>query len=470
MDLIFHSEHGETLDLASYLFHVRKHNVIMYIQNKEMRSIGKGIVPHTEDWFDFLGKNYIWVFDSCSCGHLQDWLRSRGELVFGGCAQGDHLENNRQAGQEWFKELGFKQPFSKNFTSIDSAIRFVETHSSRKYILKQNGDAPKSINHLGKFDGSVDMIYHLNELRKSWNSQEYGQFNCDLMEVVEGLEVAASAYFNGNDFLRSVDGRVVGFLNFEEKKEGDSGTGETCGEMGTTFIGVDDSHLLFKSIICCDGMVDKLRDIGFHGVFDINCIVDLENPKGIVALEPTMRLGVPATSYEFIEGLGCDPAEIIEACARGTTFDPQIKEGVGMVMCVVAKPFPCEMDVDEKATSIGERLWILDPKTGQPSPSAKFEDRLEMGPWAENHFSDEQREHIHLYNFEFALDEETGEGCYKVVSKNGYLLTVTGRQGTSIKQVRKSLIQYIKENLYLPGMKYRTDIGLRIEEYEDELV
>ena len=174
MDFIFYSEFGETLDLASYLANVQQHNVVMYIQDKASRSIGKGIVAHTEEWFDFLGKSFVWVFDSCSFGRLQDWLRSRGELVFGGCEAGDELENNRQLNQEWFKELGFKQPFSKNFTSLQSARKFIEKHSSdgKRYIMKQNGDAPKSINHLGKFDGGIDMLFHLSELEKSWNVQE----------------------------------------------------------------------------------------------------------------------------------------------------------------------------------------------------------------------------------------------------------------------------------------------------------
>ena len=458
MEFIFYSEYGETLDLASYLSHVKQHNVVMFIQDKASRSIGKGIVAQTKDWFDFLGKGFVWVFDSCSFGRLQDWLRSRGELVFGGCAEGDRLENDRQLNQSWFKELGFKQPFSKNFTSIDSVHRFVQNHAERQWILKQNGDAPKSINHLGKFVGSVDMLFHLDELKRSWNPQEYGAFDCDVMEVVEGLEVAASAFFNGSDFLRNQDGRIVGFLNFEEKKEANGGTGETCGEMGTTFIGVDDSNPLFNSIIGRPGIVEKLRDIKFHGVFDINCIVDLDDPKGIVALEPTMRFGIPSTSYEMIEGMVTDPGEVIEHCARGTAPAEglQIHEGIGMVMCVVAKPFPCEMDVEEKATSLGERLWLLNPKDGQPS--------TEEG----GQFSEEQREHVHLYNFEFTVDEESGEACYKVVTKSGYILTCTGR-GSSVKATRKALIKYIKENIYLPGMKYRTDIGERIEEYEDGL-
>jgi hypothetical protein len=117
-----------------------------------------------------------------------------------------------------------------------------------------------------------------------------------------------------------------------------------------------------------------------------------------------------------------------------------------MVMCVVAKPFPLEADIEESATSLGEKLWILD-KQGQPTAQ----------------FTKEQRQHIHLYNFEHSLDEEQGDTSYRVATKGGYHLTVT-RRGGSISSVRKGLIKYIRSNLYLAGMKWRSDIGQRVED------
>ena len=44
------------------------------------------------------------------------------------------------------------------------------------------------------------MVFHLNSLKKRWNQDAYGDIDFDLMEVVEGLEVACSAFFNGNNF------------------------------------------------------------------------------------------------------------------------------------------------------------------------------------------------------------------------------------------------------------------------------
>jgi phosphoribosylamine-glycine ligase len=310
-----------------------------------------------------------------------------------------------------------------------------ETKSMKRFILKQNGDAPKSLNHIAKFSSNEDLIHHIEQLKNNWNVSSMGPVDFDIMEVVEGLELAASAWFNGEDWMRDANGKVVGYLNFEEKKEVDGGLGETTGEMGTTFIGVNEDNPLFKDIILRPKITSVLKQIGYRGVFDINCI---KTKEGIVALEPTCRFGVPATSYEFIEGLVTPASELLVSVATGKNTPVEVVLGVGMVMVVAGKPFPVEADMENEATSIGERLWIL--KNKKPV----------------NEFSDEQRKHIQLQNFEY-------KDYYRVATKNGYLLTVTG-VGKSISSCREQLIDYIKENLYLSGMKYRSDIGKRVED------
>ena len=334
---------------------------------------------------------------------------------------------------------------SKNFTSIEAALAFVQKNKDKRWILKQNGGAPKSINHMGKFEGSEDMIYHLEQLTKKWNEAEFGPVDFDLMEVVSGLEVAASVFFNGKDYMKDEKGKVVGYLNFEEKKEVEKGMGVTCGEMGTTFIGVTEDNKLFKDIVINDKLLSVLRASKFRGVFDINAI-KLDDGR-IVALEPTMRFGVPGTSYEFIEGLDMPTSTLLEGVANGKDIPIKIHTGPGMVLVVAAKPFPTEGELPAGGTSIGEKLWIL--KDGKPITD----------------FEPEMLKHIHLENFKKDINEETGETAYKVATSNGYLLTVTGREGKTIKQVRENLIDYTKASVYIPDMKIRHDIGQRVEDY-----
>jgi phosphoribosylamine-glycine ligase len=449
MNFLLFSEFGEIADLGAYLAHVEKHHVVLHIEDKDHRRIYDGILPKTDTWWEFIGKGYVWVFDSCDFGNLQDWLRSIGEAVIGGSEKADELENDRALGQAWFEELGFDQPEHYEFTSIDDLEEFVEKHRDQRWILKQEGSAPKSLSHMGQFDTCEDMLFHIRELKKHWNETEFGEFRVQLMEVVVGTEIAASAFFNGENYLRNGEGKVVGYLNGEEKKESNEGLGETTGELGTVFFGVDEDNALFSSILLRDGVVEKLREIGFRGVIDFNCIV--ADDGRMVALEPTCRFGIPATSYECIEGMGSPVGELLSAMAKGINRSIEIYQSTGMVMCLVAKPFPLEMDVEDEATSLREKLWILEG--GDPREE----------------FTDEQRRHIHLWNFQKKEDEETGEVNYRVPTKSGYLGTVTGR-GRYISTTRDNLIHYIKQNLYFPGLKYRTDIGKRLEQfdYEDE--
>lgn len=430
------TEYGELLDIAIQLQN-EGNDVVMHIPEKDFKTIGDGIIEKVEDWWMCIAEDYIWLFDGCSNGKLQDWLREQGEAVFGGSEQGDRLENERQLNQKWFAQSGFYQPESENFKSVDDAIKFVEEHPKQQWVLKQNGDASKSLNHVGKFEGNADMLFHLQELKKKWNEAEFGEFDCDLMEKVEGLEVAVSAFFNGQEFMKNKKGKIVGFISFEEKKESEGGMGQTTGETGTTFLATDEDGDMFKAVLSHPKLTEVLKASKFRGVFDINCI---KTDKGMVALEPTMRPGIPSSSYEFIEGLNMPTGDMLEAVAKGANTPIELKPGTGMVLVVTAKPFPSEATMESDATSLGEKLWIL--KDGKPVDD----------------FDEEQRKHIHLENF------RKKDGDYLVATTNGYLLTVTG-QGKTIKDTRENLIKYIKDNLYLADFKIRHDIGQRVEDY-----
>jgi phosphoribosylamine-glycine ligase len=429
------SSYGELLDLAIRLKQ-EKEEVVLHIPNADSSKIGDGIVDKADNWHEYLNKGYIFVVDGCETAKLQDWLRDNGELVVGTNVEMASLEEDRQKGQALFKKAGFNQPASKNFTDFDDAIAHVQDSDAR-LILKQNGSAPKSLNHMGKFDGGVDMLFHLNELKKSWSEAEFGPIDFDLMEVVEGTEIAASAFFNGHDWLRDSKGHVVGFLNIEHKKHLNDDLGETTGETGTLFIGVDDTDELFKDILLRPEIVKKLKDTSYRGVFDINGSV---TESGFVAFEPTSRFGIPATSYEFIEGLDMKTADLLEYMAKGEDKTISLHKGYGMVVVVFAPPYPIEADVEDRATSLGEKLWPLND--GEPKED----------------FSPSQFEHIHLQNF-----RKDDDGHYRVATKNGYLLTITGR-GENIESLREGILEYIKENLYLSDMGYRTDIGKKFDE------
>lgn len=427
------SEFGELLDLAMWLDQTG-HEVLFHVMESEYKKIGDGLVPKTDDSWTHMGEGYIYVMDGTDRAKRMDWLRSKGEYVVGSNQVMAELENDRQKAQAWFKELGFRQPKSENFTDFDSAMEYVRK-SKTKLILKQNGNAPKSLNHKGIFDDGYDMLYHLEKLKKSWNESSFGSVDFDLMEIVEGQEIAASAFFNGHDWLRNDEGKVVGFLNWEQKKESDGDLGETTGEMGTIFIGADEDDPMFNEVLMRDGIAEKLAESSYHGVFDINGSI---TDEGYVAFEPTSRFGVPATSYVFMEGLETDCGDLLAAMAFGLDTPIEVKREFGIVQVIAAKPFPVEADMADEATSIGERLWPLNKGKRQDD------------------FTKDQWRHIHLENF---LKKDDS---YLVATKNGYLLTVT-QTGDSIEEARQKSLDFIKDNIYISGMKYRQDLGANIE-------
>lgn len=431
------SSFGELLDVAITL-QEQGEEVILYVPESSYKSIGDGIVPKADSWHEYLSKGYIWLVDGCENAKLQDWLREKGEAVVGTNEVMTAYEEDRQKGQDLFTKMGFKQPDSENFTDFDEATDFIEENEGTRFILKQNGNAPKHLNHMGKFEDGSDMLLHLEELKKSWNENEYGEVNFDLMEIVEGVEIAASAFFNGHDWLRDEDGKVVGFLNIEHKKQLDGDLGETTGEMGTLFIGVDETNEKFKTILLNPEVEKILKKSNYRGVFDIN---GSWTKEGFVGFEPTSRFGIPATSYEFIEGLDMKTGDLLEAMAKGLDKSILTHKGIGMVTVVVSKPFPVEADIEASATSQGEVLWPL--KNAKPIDD----------------FTPEQKKHIHLENF---LKDE--DGCYRVATKGGYLLTVTMR-GEDIEEVREKSKEYIKDNLKISGMGYRQDLGKGFEEH-----
>ena len=306
-----------------------------------------------------------------------------------------------------------------------------------RFILKQLGSAPKSLSHMAHFDDNSDLIYHLQEMKKKWNEAEYGKVEFQLMEVVEGVEVACSAFWNGHDWLRNKDGKAVCFLNFEEKKESGNGMGETTGETGTTFYGTDETNPIAKEILFKPEIEKVLHDSDYRGVFDINGSL---TDDGFVAFEPTSRFGVPSTSYEFIAGLKSKTSDLLKALATGQDAPVRIQKGWGMVIVLTAKPYPSEAHMGNEHTSLGEKLWILED--GKPADD----------------FDQKQASRVHLENF--YKDED---GSYKVATPNGYLLVVSG-SGATISGVRNDIIKFIKDNLYIAGYKHRMDIGARIED------
>ena len=77
------SQFGEIADLIPRL-ESEGHKVLLHISDGNYQKIYDGMSTKIKEWYRAIGKGFIWVFDGCENGDLQDYLRERGEFAFVG--------------------------------------------------------------------------------------------------------------------------------------------------------------------------------------------------------------------------------------------------------------------------------------------------------------------------------------------------------------------------------------------------
>jgi len=233
------------------------------------------------------------------------------------------------------------------------------------------------------------------------------------------VEVAVGAFFNGEDFIYPIN------VNFEHKKLFPGDIGPFTGEMGTLMYW-SSSNPLFKATV--EKMKEDLKQAGYVGYFDINCIV---NARGIYPLEFTSRFGYPTISIQE-EGVISEWGEFLHAIASHQQYDIKTKKGFQVGVVCAVPPFPYD---DKSEMAIYKDLSIL--------------------------FKKPVLDGVHLG------DVKIVEGNWRIAGETGYALVVTG-SGATVEDARKQAYGRI-DNIMLQNMFYRTDIGIKWSEDSDRL-
>ena len=185
-------------------------------------------------------------------------------------------------------------------------------------------------------------------------------------------------------------------------------------------------------------LAPHLKQIGFRGDFDINCIV---NEQGAFPLEATSRFGYPA--FQLQTEFHRSPwADFLSAVAQGKPYDLKWRPGYGIVVLVALTPFPFHQATERtRPLPLGLRIHFHD------TPS--------------------QEELLHFHPDEVSV-EMAGDGreVWHTCSDTGYILHVSG-MGATVEEARDMAYQRI-DNLVLPKMFYRHDIGLRFLKQDRE--
>ncbi len=401
----------------AHLLSKEGHQVRLFINEKGRRSNFHNLVKKTADWrkeLAWVTKKGLIVFDDIGFGHYQTTLRKEGYNVFGGSELGDLLEQDRVHAQEIFTKYGIKTVPIFNFENIDKVLKFVKKNPG-PWVIKQNGSSSKSLNYVGKYEDNRDVI----DMLKTYKKNGYGTEVITLQKKIVGIEIAASRYFNGKDWIGPT------LINIEHKKFFPGDLGPTTSEMGTIgWYDENENNKLFVDTLA--KIKPYLEEIDYRGVFDINCIV---NKDGTYPLEATSRPGSPIIHLQT--ELDITPwSKVLWSIATQSKCLLKYKRGIGIVVVIALPPFPYAKKIEEHS-QVGTNLY--------------FDDNWKTSDLSKVHFE------------EISYNKSTNK--YYVSDNRGYVLYVTGT-GKNIEEARRDAYSII-DKIHIPKMLYRNDIGLK---------
>ncbi len=391
-----------------------------YIKSATEKDVANGFVPKVDDWKEHKDWADVIVFDDVGFGVEADKLRKQGKLVVGGSEYSDKLEDDREFGQAELKDAGVNVLLRSNFTDFDEAIKFVEQNPAR-YVIKPSGSAQneKELLFIGQEEDGKDVIEVLEHYKASW-SKKIKFFQ--IQKFASGVEVAVGAFFNGSDFVYPIH------VNFEHKRMFNGEIGPNTGEMGTAAFFSAPNKLFEETLL---KMKARLAASKYVGYIDLNCIA---NVRGVYPLEFTSRFGYPTISLQ-IEGVTSPWGMFLYNLAKGEKPELKAKRSFQVCVVVAVPPFPFEDPAAFKKYS--EDATIL--------------------------FKKPSKEGMHLADV-----KTNGNGDWHLAGQSGYALVVTG-SGYTMDEARKQAYGRV-ENIMIPNMFYRTDIGERWRNDGDRLL
>ncbi len=368
MKILFLSGWGSAVPLAMHM-EESGNEVKFFIEDKDSQDVGEGFIPKVDDYKPHVVWADLVITDDTHLGKINDSIREKGVPVLGGTKMTDVLEEDRGMGQKLFKAAGLTVLESKEFKTIEDAISYVQD-TSKPYVVKVSGTAQndKTSTYVGQMEDGSDIIPVLEHMAEK---MEKGVKGVEIQEKCEGIEVAIGGFFNGDSFIGPCQ------VGFEHKAlmpwKTQKGIGPLTGEMGTTAYWMDQSVPLFQKVLA--PMIKPLKGLGYHGIFDINCII---SEGKIYPLEMTNRFGWPTLPMQ-IEGLKeNDLAEFFMALATGQDFD--LITGGPASLCVVIGVPPLPYMNDEIFEKYSKDMPVLF-REGCPEGLYPGEAKIKGGQW-----------------------------------------------------------------------------------------
>lgn len=408
---LFLSGYGEGLGVALRLKE-NGHQVATWIRDKRSKFNYDGLIKKVQKWETYLDADTIVVFDSTGGGRTADRLKARGHHIFGGSTFTDSLESDRALSFELMKQVGIKTPMFKSFFSWEDGRNFARRHKGR-LVFKASGQLAND-NHVTSYvssDGEdlAEMLTHFESVATKPPEFELQEF------VENGYTISTEGWFNGEDWIYPFNHSV------EEKALMNDNLGPSGGCSGNSVWRCDNLDFVVEEGLA--KMAPILREYGYIGCLDLNCIV---NPDGVWALEFTPRFGYDSIPV-FINMYEGDPGELIAKMAMGEKPKEFVmKSGFGSALRISVPPYPSEEHI-----------------VGEGVPVRGFE----------------KADRPNLYFYNVMLDDKNN-----IVTSGSYgIVAVTTGLGSTIKESFETPYALAKK-AKIPEKQYRTDMAKVLEE------
>lgn len=349
-----------------------------------------------------------------------DALKSAGLPVFGPSQKSAALEIKRALGMQFFEKAGIEVPAYSQFPTLEAAAAHV-AKTGERYVFKTLGDEEdKSLSYVAK--SPADLIARIER----WQRMKLDPAGpVMLQEFIPGIEFAVSRWMGKDGFVGPYN------ENFEHKKLLSGNCGPNCGEAGTVLKYVSASKLGDAVLAPLE---ESLVKLGHLGDVDVNCMVDDQGKPW--PLELTMRLGWPAANLMWGLHKG-DPIEwMCDALAGIDSLEVRDKVCCGVVIGQPDYPYSTKPKTELEGVPVygvgAKNEAYLAPQSVKidTMPDMNGEKKLTRRPiWC-----------------------TTGD----------YICVVAG-QASTVSRAAARAYGTVQE-LHIPDMIYRDDIGEKLEE------
>jgi len=413
-DILLISKEGDGLGAAQRMS-LEGCRVHVWIAEERFAKAGLGMVDRVQDWRAHAPSADFIITDCVGLGNLEPEIKSLGKPILGCSAVLDKIELDRALGMRLFDTAGVATPETHPFNNLAEAQRL------RKEMPWQNGWVIKPS---GNLSTAKTMVV---KVETEWDpslARLSPDCNGILQRCLNGIEVSTEGWFNGQDFLTPMN------HTFEEKRFLAGGLGVNTGCMGNVVLAAPlaGDALTHSTVARLSGF---LRQIGYRGPLDINCIV---NENGAYALEATSRMGYDAVEA-LAEGLTVPLCDFLYEVACGTTDKCPLTDQAMIAVRLSIPPWPVRKP---DQSSAGETLDGIDDSTLP-----------------------------HL----FLTDLYKEKGSYKTAGGDGVLLKATAKGPVGGKRGNGPLdytgaarrkVYSLLDSLSISGKQYRVDIGERV--------